>query len=125
MQWIVVYPIFAKPASRKLRMNHSHGRRLTNGEMLLLVLTHPEIPLHNNAMELAARRRVRKRDVRFGPQSRRGARAWDSVQTISATATTLGVRLYAYLLKRRLAPELTPSRADHIRQRTAAPPIPV
>jgi hypothetical protein len=33
-----------------------------NRELLLLVLDHPEIPLHNNDMELAARRRVRKRD---------------------------------------------------------------
>jgi len=33
---------------------------------LLLVLEHPEIPLHNNASELGARRRVRKRDVSLG-----------------------------------------------------------
>jgi len=96
-----------------------------NGALLLLVLEHPEIPLHNNDMELAARRRVRKRDVSFGPQSRVGARAWDTFQTIIATASKLGVRLYEYLLNRRLAPELTLSLADHIRQRTAAPAIPV
>lgn len=35
-------------------------------ELLLAVLNHPELPLHNNDMELAARRRVRKRDVSFG-----------------------------------------------------------
>src|SRR6266700_521566 len=34
---------------------------------LLMVLTHPEIPLHNNPAELGARARVRKRDVSFGP----------------------------------------------------------
>ena len=45
-------------------------------------------------MELAARRRVRKRDVRFGPQSRAGARAWDRFQTIAATAAKLGVGLF-------------------------------
>jgi hypothetical protein len=97
------------------------GRTAANGEMLLLVLEHPEIPLHNNDMELAARRRVRKRDVSFGPQSARGARAWDSFQTIIATAAKLGVRLYEYLLKRRIAPDQTPSLADHIRLRTPAP----
>jgi hypothetical protein len=97
------------------------GRTAANGEMLLLVLEHPEIPLHNNDMELAARRRVRKRDVSFGPQSAGGARAWDSFQTMIATATKLGVRLYDYLLKRRIAPEQTPSLADHIRLRTPAP----
>ena len=30
---------------------------------LLMVLKHPEVPLHNNRAELAVRARVRKRDV--------------------------------------------------------------
>jgi hypothetical protein len=97
------------------------GRTAANGELLLLVLEHPEIPLHNNDMELAARRRVRKRDVSFGPQSAQGARAWDSFQTLIATAAKLGVRLYDYLLKRRIAPTETLSLADLIRLRTPAP----
>ena len=97
------------------------ARTAANGEMLLLVVEHPEIPLHNNDMELAARRRVRKRDVSFGPQSAGGARAWDSFQSVIATAAKLGVRLYEYLLKRRIAPDQTPSLADHIRLRTPAP----
>jgi hypothetical protein len=96
------------------------AKTAANGEMLLLALEHPEIPLHNNAMELAARRRVRKRDVSFGPQSQAGARAWDSFQTLIATAAKLGVRLYDYLLKRRVAPNTTASLADQIRQRTPA-----
>jgi Transposase IS66 family len=91
-----------------------------HGELLLHVLDHPEIPLHNNAMELAARRRVRKRDVSFGPQSRAGAQAWDTFQTIIATAIKLGVRVYDYLLNRRVAPSATPSLADHIRERAGA-----
>jgi len=89
-----------------------------NRELLLGVLSHPEIPLHNNAMELAARRRVRKRDVSFGPQSEAGARAWDSFQTIIASAAKQSVRLYDYLLKRRTDPEITPSLADRIRERS-------
>jgi transposase IS66 family protein len=96
------------------------AKTAANGELLLLVLEHPEIPLHNNDMELAARRRVRKRDVSFGPQSVAGADAWDSFQTLIATATKLGVRLYDYLLQRRVAPNETPSLADHIRLRTPA-----
>jgi hypothetical protein len=93
----------------------------SNQELLLLVLEHPEIPLHNNDMELAARRRVRKRDVSFGPQSRAGARAWDTFQTIIATATKLGVRVYDYFCERLRAPSSTPSLADRIRERT--PPL--
>jgi len=93
-----------------------------NIDLLLGVLDHPEIPLHNNDMELAARRRVRKRDVSFGPQSAGGARAWDSFQTIIATAGKQGVRLYDYLLKRRTDPELTPALADRIRERSRPAP---
>ena len=86
-------------------------------ELLLLVLDHPDLPPHNNDMELAARRRVRKRDVSFGPQSRAGAQAWDSFQTIIATATKLGVRVYAYFLGRLRTPTTTPTLAARIRER--------
>lgn len=93
-------------------------------EQLLAVLELPDLPLHNNDMELGARRRVRKRDVSFGPQSRTGARAWDTFQTIAATAAKLGVGLYHYLLNRLVSPETTPSLAERIaeRSRVAAQP---
>ncbi len=94
-----------------------------NQELLLAVLEHPELPLHNNDMELAARRRVRKRDVSFGPQSRAGARAWDTFQTISATAAKLGVRLNQYLCARLLQPDTTPSLAERIEQRSSPPAL--
>ena len=71
-----------------------------NKDKLLQVLTHPEIPLHNNASELAVRRRVRKRDVSFGPRSGEGVRAWDTFQTIAATAQKLGVSFIAYVADR-------------------------
>jgi hypothetical protein len=89
-----------------------------NRELLLAVLDHPDLPMHNNDMELAARRRVRKRDVSFGPQSRAGARAWDTFQTIVATAAKLGVRLYDYLRDRLMHPEATPSLAERIAERS-------
>jgi len=58
---------------------------------VLPVPDHPEIPLHTNAMELGARCRVGTRAGRFGPRTNAGTRAWDIVQTSSATAQTLGV----------------------------------
>ena len=64
---------------------------------LLMVLAHPDIPLHNNPAELGARARVRKRDVSFGPRTREGATAWDTFMTLAATATKLGVSFYHYI----------------------------
>lgn len=118
----------ARPVAGRLRnaggtANRLPGTRRANREtaynrdLLLLSLEHPEIPLHNNAMELAARRRVRKRDVSFDPQSRAGAEAWDTFQTIAATAAKLGVGLYHYLRDRCLHPTITLSLADLIRAR--------
>jgi Transposase IS66 family len=101
-----------------LALSERIAKTWANQELLLLVLDHPDLPLHNNAMELAARRRVRKRDVSFGPQSGAGAQAWDTFQTIIATATKLGMRVYAYFLGRLMASATTPTLADHIRERT-------
>jgi len=64
---------------------------------LLMVLVHPEIPLHNNPAELGARARVRKRDVSFGPRTCEGAKAWDTFMTLAETATKLGVSFYHYI----------------------------
>lgn len=71
-----------------------------NKDKLLQVLSHPEIPLHNNASELAVRRRVRKRDVSFGPRCPAGVAAWDTFQTLAATAQKLGVSFLAYIFDR-------------------------
>ena len=66
-------------------------------DSLLLVLQYPELPLHNNASELAVRQRVRKRDVSFGPRTDDGVRAWDTFETLAETAKKLGVSFYRYL----------------------------
>ena len=84
---------------------------------LLLVLEHPEIPLHNNASELGARRRVRKRDVSFGPRTVAGTRAWDTFMTIAATAQKLGVSFYHSIRDRVSEARQLPNLADLIDQR--------
>ncbi len=81
---------------------------------LLMVLAHPEIPLHNNPAELGARARVRKRDVSFGPRTHEGARAWDTFMTLAATATKLGVSFYHYIQDRISGTSQMPSLADLI-----------
>lgn len=92
----------------------------TKKDHLLVVLQHPEIPLHNNPAELAVRRRVRKRDISFGPRTPDGVAAWDTFMTLAATAKQLGVSFYAYLHDRVTALNTLPSLADLIRQRAPA-----
>jgi hypothetical protein len=91
----------------------------TNKDKLLAVLSHPEIPLHNNASELAVRRRVRKRDVSFGPRSPAGVAAWDTFQTIAATAQKLGVSFLEYVADRVSGLNAMPSLASLITERAS------
>jgi len=86
-------------------------------EALLIVLKHPEIPLHNNPAELAARRRVRKRDVSFGPRTEEGKQAWDTFMTLADTAKKLGVSFYHYIFDRVSQANQIPKLADLIAER--------
>jgi len=90
---------------------------------LLLVLDHPELPLHNNPAELGARQRVRKRDVSFGPRTEEGKQGWDTFQTLAATAQKLGVSFYHYIRDRVSGAYTLPSLADLIRQRAEQQPL--
>jgi Transposase IS66 family len=69
---------------------------LAKKDHLLMVLSHPEIPLHNNPAELGARQRVRKRDVSLQARTSEGIGAWDTFQTLVATAKKLEVNIYQY-----------------------------
>ena len=84
---------------------------------LLLVLVHPEIPLHNNSAELGARQRVRKRAISFGPRTREGARAWDTFMSLTATSRKLGVNFLQYLHDRISGANQIPSLATIIDER--------
>jgi len=79
-----------------------------------MVLRHPEIPLHNNPAEIEMRRRVRKRDVSFGPRTEDGKRAWDTFATLAATAKKLGVSFYQYTYDRVSGANNIPNLADLI-----------
>ena len=67
---------------------------------LLMVLKMPEIPLHNNAAELAARAKVRKRDVSLQTVTDEGTKANDTFMTIVQTAKKLDVSAYDYIFDR-------------------------
>jgi hypothetical protein len=87
-------------------------------ESLLMVLEHPEIPLHNNSAELAARKRVRRKKISFGTRSEDGTKAWDTFATLEATAKKLGVSFYEYIYDRISCAYRMPSLADLISMRT-------
>jgi hypothetical protein len=90
---------------------------------LLMVLDHPEIPLHNNPAELAARKRVRKRQVSFGTRTNNGTKAWDTFMSLSATAKKLGINFYNYLYDRISGAFQIGSLADIISQRAQEFPL--
>jgi hypothetical protein len=84
---------------------------------LLRVLDKPYLPLTNNPAELAARRRVRKRDVSFGARSTAGIRAWDVFHTLIGTAQLLGLNVLHYFQDHFSRAGRLPPLADLIRQR--------
>jgi hypothetical protein len=88
-----------------------------NKAALLVGLAHPEVPLHNNPAELAARRRVRKREVSYGPRTPEGVRAWDTLMSLVATTRQLGISFHQYLHDRLSGAHRIPPLADTIRAR--------
>ena len=90
---------------------------------MLIVLDHPEIPLHNNPAELGARIRVRKRVVSFGTRTVYGTKAWDTFMTLSATAKKLGINSFNYLYDRISEAFQIPGLADIISQRAQEFPL--
>jgi hypothetical protein len=98
-------------------LNDRIAKTRAKKEALLLVLDHPEIPLHNNAAELGARQRVRKRDVSFGPRTVEGATAWDTFLSLADTTRKLGVSFYHYIHDRIRGEEQIPPLADLIDER--------
>ena len=110
----------SRPSRATRRLDERIAKTRAKKSCLLMVLAHPEIPLHNNPAELGARARVRKRDVSFGPRTREGAKAWDTFMTLAETATKLGVSFYHYIHDRVSGAYQMPSLADLIEERAKA-----
>lgn len=73
------------------------SKTLAKKDELLMVLTHPQILLHNNPAELAARQRVRKRVISVGPRSDDGREAWDTFMSLVGTTKKLGISFFHYI----------------------------
>jgi len=82
------------------QLNDRIAKTLLKQKELLLVLEFPELPLHNNASELAARVQARARDVSLHTMSEKGTQIKDTFMSISQTAKKLGIRTYEYIYDR-------------------------
>jgi len=90
---------------------------------LLMVLEHPEIPLHNNPAELGARKWVRKRKTSSGTRTEDGTKARDTFMTLVATAKKLDVSFYEYIYDRVSRAYTIPSLADLITEQAKQLPL--
>ncbi|MEH2076849.1 MAG: transposase, partial [Nostoc sp.] len=77
-------------------------KRLTllKSSELLYVLEHPELPLHNNPAELAARTMVQRRNISYATQTLEGTQAWDTFMSLVATTRKLGISFFEYIRDR-------------------------
>jgi hypothetical protein len=87
-------------------------------QSLLLVLKYPDIPLNNNPAELAARQRVRKRDVSLEARKKDGIKAWDTFMSLTESAKKLGVSFYKFAYDRISENYAMSSFADLIEERS-------
>jgi len=101
-------------------LNEVIARTKAKEAELLRVLEAPQIPLHNNAAELGARVRVRKRDVSYGSRSPAGLKAWDTFMTLVETTRKVGVNFHAYVRDRLRGGGQIPPLAELVAQTAAA-----
>lgn len=96
-------------------------KRLTAAKMeeLLLVLNHPELPLHNNPAELGARTMVWRRNISYGTQTSDGTQAWDTFMFLLATTRKFGVSFFEYVRDRITGTKNIESLATMIRNNTS------
>lgn len=92
-----------------------HGKK----SELLLVLDHPEIPLHNNLSENDIRQYVKKRKISAGTRSDAGRRCRDTFLSLKTTCRKLGITFWRYLRDRIQGLHDIPPLADLIRRKAA------
>lgn len=90
-----------------------HGKK----EQLLVVLEHPEIPLHNNPSENDIRQYVKKRKISAGTRSDAGRRCRDTFLSLKTTCRKLGVTFWRYLQDRIQGLHVIPPLGELIRQK--------
>ena len=90
---------------------------------LLLVLEHPELPLHNNPAELAARTMVQRRNISYATQTQQGTKAWDIFMSLVDTTRKLGISFFEYMRDRISKIGGIPSLKSIIREKSSSNPF--
>ncbi len=102
------------------RIAKSHAKK----QELLTVLRHPELPLHNNRSENAARVQKRRQDVSLQTKTEEGTRAQDTMMSIVETCKKLGVSAYHFIYDRVSRTFQLPSLAELIKAHATSQPTP-
>ncbi|MCP4398591.1 MAG: transposase [bacterium] len=91
---------------------------------LLVVLDHPEVPLHNNLSENAARVEKRRKDASLQTKTDAGTKAKDTMMSIVETCKKLSISSYKLIHDRVKKIHKFPSLAEMIRAKAAGKPPP-
>lgn len=81
-------------------LNNVLKRLRGNKEELLLILKHPNLPLHNNLSERDIREYVKKRKISGSTRSDEGRRCRDTFASLKKTTKKLKINFWEYLLDR-------------------------
>lgn len=105
-------------------LNNRIKKTKAKKENLLTVLKHPEVPLHNNRSENAARVQKRREDVSLQTKTYEGTKAKDTMMSIVETCKKLGVSAFKFIHDRVAQKFELPRLAELIRLRAVSKPIP-
>jgi hypothetical protein len=102
-------------------LNRMLKRIYRNKSELLLVLDHPDIPLHTNGSEGDIRDYVKKKKVSGGTRSDLGRRCRDTFASLKKTCRKLGISFWDYLSDRVSGSNNIPLLPEIVCQRLANP----
>lgn len=102
-------------------LNQVLKRLKNNKSELLLVLEHPDLPLHNNLSERDIREYVKRRKVSGSTRSEAGRECRDTFASLKKTCKKLGVAFWDYLLDRVSQKHEIPKLSQLMQQAAAKP----
>ena len=114
--------LFETPSGYEL-LDERKQLTATKVSELLRVLEHPELPLHNNPAELAARTMVQRRNISYATGTIEGTQAWDTFMSLVATTRQLGISFFDYVRDRISQLGIIPSLSTIIRSKSSLHPL--